>query len=173
MHVASKPPPGTEQDLVSLVWCLGFTLPDQVWTMIRLGGAGAISLVALLATRRFDRSTALLFVLTLFTQYIMLFNPRTEGPTHAMMAVSLAIFTMQELTLRRSPRRWLLLAGAILLGLGHSVIHGNRWLQTTIELGLLAYLSWQVLSNRPAFQLAARDPHPGIAAKPRPVELGS
>jgi hypothetical protein len=152
MRVASHPPPGEEQDLVSFLWSIKLggariILSDQTWTILRLAGAAIISALALLATIRFDRATALLFVMTLAIQYIMLFNPRTEGPTHAMMAIPMALFTMQELTLKRSHARWLLLAACILLGLGHSVINGNRWLQTTIELGFLGYLAAQILLN--------------------------
>jgi hypothetical protein len=158
MRVAGHPPPGEEQDLVSFLWSIKIggsriILSDQTWTILRLIGAAAISLLALLAKLRFDRATALLFVMTLAIQYIMLFNPRTEGPTHAMMAIPMALFTMQELALKRSHARWLLVAACILLGLGHSVIHDNRWLQTTIELAFLTYLAAQILLNRPVFRI--------------------
>jgi alpha-1,2-mannosyltransferase len=151
MRFAGKPPPGTEQDLVTLVYTLGLTLPDRAWLVIRLAGAGAVSLLALLATLRFERAVALFYTLSLAILYIMIFNPRTEGPTHAMMAITLAAFTLAELTRRRGPVAWALAAVCVLMGTSHNLIPGNRWARETLELCFAAYLTWNVLKRRPVF----------------------
>jgi hypothetical protein len=149
MRVAGKPPPGTEQDLVTLVYKFGITLPDRAWTAIRLAGAGAVSLLALLATLRFERAVALFYTFSLAILYIMIFNPRTEGPTHAMMAITLAVFTVAELTARPRGLAWALVAACILLGTSHDLIRPtNRWMQPTLELWLAGYLAWSILSRR-------------------------
>ncbi len=168
MKVASEPPAGTEQDLVTLVWALGYTLPDKAWLVIRLAGAGVASLLALLATLRFERKVSLLYVFTISILYVMIFNPRTEGPTHSMMGISFALFTMQERTTRRGVLSWMLVAACILLGTNYALFglisrafgllgvttpaSLDRWLQPTLELLFAAYLGYQILWNRPVFK---------------------
>jgi hypothetical protein len=149
MRVAGRPAPGDEEDLCALLWSLGHTLSDRVWLIIRLVGAGTISLLALLATRRFARSVSIFYVFTLAIQYIMIFNPRTEGPTHAMMAIPLAIFTMQELTTNRRAISWALVAVCVLLGTSHTLIHPiNRWMQPMLELWMAVYVASHILRGR-------------------------
>jgi hypothetical protein len=153
MRVASNPPAGTEQDLVTLVHTLGYTLPDKAWLVIRLAGAAAASLLALLATVRFERKASLLYVFTISILYIMIFNPRTEGVTHSMMGFSFALFAMQERTTRRGVLSWVLVAGCILLGTTHTFQRPtDRWTQPTMELLFAAYVAVQILWNRPVFK---------------------
>lgn len=166
MRVAGKPPPGTEQDLVTLFHTLGITLSDQAWTIIRLAGAALVSLLALLATLRFERAVAIFFTFSLAILYIMIFNPRTEGPTHAMMAITLATFTLAELTRRPGPLAWALVAACVLLGMSHNLIHPtNRWMQPVLELWFAAYISWNILSRRPVLT-ARSDGEPSQPAAP-------
>jgi hypothetical protein len=165
MRVAGKPPPGTEQDIVTLVYSLGAQLPERAWLVIRVAGAGAVSLLALLATLRFERATALFYVLTLSVLYIMIFNPRTEGPTHAMMGLPLTVLALDALTRRQRPIGWALAAVCVLLGTSHELIHPiNRWMQPTLELWIGAYVAWQILTSRP---IAAPRPESGPGERVR------
>lgn len=138
MSVAGKPPPGTEQDLVTLLYTVGVTLPDRAWLVVRLGGAGIVSLLALLATLRFDRAVALFYTFSLAVLYIMIFNPRTEGPTHAMMAITLAVFTLAELTKSRGWLGRLVAAVRMLIDASDASVPSQPWVRATLG-GLLAW----------------------------------
>jgi alpha-1,2-mannosyltransferase len=166
MGVAGKPPAGTEQDLVSLLYTFGITLPDRAWLVIRLAGAALVSLLSLLATLRFERAVALFYTFSFAILYIMIFNPRTEGPTHAMMAITLAMFTLAELTSRPRLFVWALASVCILLGASHNLIHPtNRWMQPMLELWFAVYLTFNVIARRPVLHACAEaGPQPAARA---------
>lgn len=71
---------------------LGLQLPSVVLTAIRgLAALGTLAM-AWLATRRFALPAASLLVFVLAVVYIMLFNPRTEGPTYLLLMPAMGLF---------------------------------------------------------------------------------
>ena len=154
MRVATKPPPGTNQDLINLLWSVGVTLPDRAWTVIRVVGALGALWLAILAQRRFERWVSLVYVLAISILYIMLFNPRTEGPTHAMMGMVLGVFGARELIARPGVLAWTFVVACVLMGEAHELVRPNNpWTQPLLDLWFAAYLIWHIVRGRAALPL--------------------
>lgn len=173
MRVASRPPPGSNQDLVGLLYTLHLNPPLMFWWALR--GLAAISTLALclLARRGFGeqdrgRLSTLVYTLTLAILYIIIFNPRTEGPTYAIMAVPVGLFAARELMLPIRPWAIMLVVLAILLGVSHELVGpANPWVRPALAIVFAVYIVSHVLTRQPAVPLTGAwpvlqplEPHP-------------
>lgn len=159
MRVASRPPPGMNQDLVNLVHTLGADPPLALWWAIRgIAAVGTLAL-CLLARRRFGthdhgRLATLVYTLTLAILYIIIFNPRTEGPTYAILALPVGFFAARELI---APLQWwsfVLAALAIMLGISHEIVGpANPWMRPSLAIIFAASVVSHVVTRRPAIPL--------------------
>jgi hypothetical protein len=88
---------------------VGINVPEQVQTAIRL--AAALSTLALcwVARRRHNAAQSAVFVFSLAILYLMLFSPRTENNTYAMLGPALAVFLAKDYLIEKR------MAAAILL----------------------------------------------------------
>ncbi len=96
----------------------GVDLPEQVQTVLRLVAAFATLALCALARRRHDAARSAIFVFALAALYLMLFSPRTESNTYAMLGPAIGVFLAGALLVENRPGEGVLLGGiaAILLG---------------------------------------------------------
>lgn len=96
----------------------GVDVPEHVQTALRLAAAIATLALCFLATRRHDAARSAIFVFSLAVVYLMLFSPRTESNTYAMLGPVIGVFLAWAFLIKNRAREGILLGGiaAILLG---------------------------------------------------------
>ena len=92
----------------------GADVPETVQNAIRLAAAPATLVLCYVARRRFDPARSAVFVYSLAALYLILFSPRTENNTYAMLAPSLGVFLAAGFLSEKSAAGGWLLAGATL-----------------------------------------------------------
>ena len=135
---AAQPHEPKFSDLPALGAHVKIFLPDQMWTGLRL----AFSLVYLglgaMAVRRLARLEAAWVIGALSTDYLMLFNPRTETCSFVFLAPFVASLAL--VYLRRPERKWLAYAlcfGSLCFACDAiPVVHymTDRWLKPLVAL---------------------------------------
>ena len=105
---------------------LGLDVSHGAMLVVRAVAAFATFAIALVARRRWDRTGAALALYVLGATYLMLFNPKTEGPTYTLLGPAIGV----------------LLAWAV-LGLGNLPL---ALLQVAVAYGI-AY-SWEIWGPR-------------------------
>lgn len=121
-------------------------VPENIQTAIRAGGALATLLLCFHVKRRLDPSRAALYLFTLAVLYLMLFSPRTENNTYAMLSPALAAFLAQAFLDGHRSGQGLLLAAMALLLAGSRVVerlvapHAEQvWLSPAVAVAFAAY----------------------------------
>jgi hypothetical protein len=144
----------------------GVSVSSSVQTGTRLLAAGGTLWLCRLARDRYPADRAAVWLYALSVCYLMLFNPRTENNTYAMLGPAIAVFCGQALLVDRHPKvaLALALAAAGILG-SHQVTKWvtppprSVWLAPLVCVGFLAFL---------AFTLTTRKGAPGGATEPIP-----
>jgi len=98
---------GIEQPYAHLFGMLkaaGIDVSEQVQTATRVVAAALTMALCWIAQRRCNTSEASVFLFALAACYLMLFNPRTENNTYAMLGPAIGAFCAQALLIER---RWL------------------------------------------------------------------
>jgi hypothetical protein len=93
-----------------MLGCFGVDAPPMLQTLTRLAAAGATLALCLLARKRLPQATADAYLYVLAATYLMLFNPRTENNTYAMLGPALGVLAAPIILVER--RKW----AALLLG---------------------------------------------------------
>lgn len=70
----------------------GIDVPEKLQTLMRLAGALGTLMLCFVSRRRHDAATSAIFLFSLAALYVMLFSPRTENNTYAMLSPVLALF---------------------------------------------------------------------------------
>jgi hypothetical protein len=70
----------------------GIDVPEKLQTLMRLAGALGTLVLCYVSRRRHDAATSAIFLFSLAALYVMLFSPRTENNTYAMLGPALALF---------------------------------------------------------------------------------
>ncbi|HUJ19667.1 MAG TPA: glycosyltransferase 87 family protein, partial [Nitrospirota bacterium] len=70
----------------------GIDVPEKLQTLMRLAGALGTLVLCFVSRRRHDAATSAIFLFSLAALYVMLFSPRTENNTYAMLSPVLALF---------------------------------------------------------------------------------
>jgi hypothetical protein len=96
----------------------GVDVPEYVQTALRLAAAITTLALCFLAMRRHDAARSAIFVFSLAVVYLMLFSPRTESNTYAMLGPVIGVFLAWAFLVKNRDKEGLLLGGiaAILLG---------------------------------------------------------
>jgi hypothetical protein len=96
----------------------GLDVPERIQTAIRLLAATATLALCALTKRRHDTSRAAVYFFALAVLYLMLFSPRTENNTYAMLAPVIGLFLSSAFLIESRAREGILLAGmaAALIG---------------------------------------------------------
>jgi len=125
----------------------GVSVSSTLQTGVRLLAAGGILWLCRLARERYTAGQAAVWLYALAVCYLMLFNPRTENNTYAMLGPAIAVFCGQALLVERRPRVAAALAAAAIAILGsHQITKGitpppqSVWLAPLVCTVFLAYL---------------------------------
>ncbi len=97
-------------------------VPEHIQTAIRLAGAIVTLILCFLAKRRLEPSRAAFYLFTLASLYLMLFSPRTENNTYAMLSPAIAAFLVSAFLVEHRRLQSMLLAGMVLLLVGSRFI---------------------------------------------------
>jgi len=125
----------------------GVSVSPSVQTGVRLLAAGGTLWLCRLARKQYPADQAAVWLYALSACYLMLFNPRTENNTYAMLGPAIAVFCGQALLIERRPMVAAALAGAAIGILGsHQITKGitppsqSVWLSPLVCAGFLAFL---------------------------------
>lgn len=153
LDVASRPHQGF-CDLGALLRTMGIRVGDGVLMLVRAVAALATLALVRIGLRRWGEPRGAILALSFAAAYLMLFNPRTETNSYAILAPVVAVFSAWFLLADRRPREGWMLA-AIGVGLGSNnygnAIHAwtDHWFKAALGFLFLGYLAWLVLADRP------------------------
>ena len=126
---------------------IGIAVPETVQTVLRLAAALGTLALCWLSRRRHDAVGSAIFVFSLSVVYLMLFSPRTENNTYAMLGPAIAVFLAGAYLVENRSREGLLLGGIVFAILGGRVIErmltphaGTSWISPLMAVCFTAYL---------------------------------
>ena len=126
---------------------LGIAVPEHVQTALRLAAALGTLALCWLSRRRHDAIGSAVFVFSLSVAYLMLFSPRTENNTYAMLGPAISVFLAGAYLAEDRSREGLLLGGIVVAILGGRVIErlltphvGTSWVSPLMAVCFTAYL---------------------------------
>jgi hypothetical protein len=100
-----------------------------------------------LSRRRHDAVRSAVFVFSLSVVYLMLFSPRTENNTYAMLGPAIAVFLAGAYLVEKRSREGLLLCGLTFVILGGRLIErlltphaGTGWVSPLVAVCFATYL---------------------------------
>jgi hypothetical protein len=144
----------------------GVSVSSSVQTGIRLLAAGGTLWLCRLARERYPAGQAAVWLYALAVCYLMLFNPRTENNTYAMLGPAIAVFCGQALLVERRPKVAAALAAAAVAILGsHQLTRGitppsqSVWLAPLVCAGFVGFLV-RALTGRSGGPARAEGPSP-------------
>jgi hypothetical protein len=144
----------------------GVSVSPSAQTGVRILAAGGTLCLCLLARRRCNAAETGVWLYALATCYLMLFNPRTENNTYAMLAPAIAAFCGRALLVERRTKVALALALAEVGILGSHQI--TRWITPPPRSIWLAPLACTGFLAFLACTLATRKGVPGRAGETAP-----
>jgi len=92
----------------------GLDVPEKVQTAIRLVAAGATLGLCFFAKRRLSSARSAVHVVSLAILYVVLFSPRTEGNTYAMLGPLFGVFLAGAFLIEKRPGEGVLLSVMVL-----------------------------------------------------------
>jgi hypothetical protein len=129
-------------------------VPESIQTAIRLAGAMVTLLLCFFVKRRMEPSRVALYLFTLSSLYLMLFSPRTENNTYAMLSPAISAFLVTAFLVDHRKAQGMLLAGMVLLLIGSRFIerllapHAEQvWLAPFIAVLFAAYALIQLFRD--------------------------
>ncbi len=133
---------------------VGVDIPEIVQTALRLAAALGTLVLCWLSRRRHDAVRSAMFVFSLAVAYLMLFSPRTENNTYAMLGPAIAVFLAGVYLIEQRRGEGIMLscmAGAIV---GGRVIErlltphaGTSWVSPLVAVCFTAYLLVRFFSD--------------------------
>jgi hypothetical protein len=134
------------------VW--GLDVPEKVQTVIRLAAALGTLGLCFFARRRYDASRSAVFVYSLAALYLILFSPRTENNTYAMLGPVAGYFVANAVLLKHRITEGTLLGGLALVMVSSRVFEqllapGREriWLSPLLASLLAVYVIGQMVSE--------------------------
>jgi hypothetical protein len=126
---------------------IGITVPESAQTALRLAAALGTLVLCWLSRRRHDAVGSAVFVFSLSVVYLMLFSPRTENNTYAMLGPAIAVFLASAYLVEKRSREGLLLGGIAFAIVGGRVIErvltphaGTSWVSPLMAVCFTTYL---------------------------------
>ena len=127
---------------------LGLAVPEKVQTVLRVAAAFGTLALCWLARRRYDAMRSSLFLFAWAVVYLMLFSPRTENNTYAMLGPPIGMFLAGAVAREGWRKESLLLAGIAAGILGGRVVErlmtpdaGTSWVSPLMAACFAAYLT--------------------------------
>jgi alpha-1,2-mannosyltransferase len=143
----------------------GVDVPERIQTALRLVAAIATLAFCVLARRRHDAARSAVFVFSLSVLYLMLFSPRTENNTYAMLGPVIAVFLAQTFLIERRPAEGILLSCIATALLGSRLLERlltphaeTSWVSPLMAACFAAYLLVRLLSDTSAGRTAPQLP---------------
>jgi hypothetical protein len=134
---------------------LGITVPERVQTLLRVAAAFGTLALCYLSRRRHDAVRSAAFVFSLVVVYLMLFSPRTENNTYAMLGPAIAVFLAGAFLVEQRIREGILLSCIALAITGGRTIErmltphaGTSWLSPLMAVCFAAYLLVTFFTDR-------------------------
>jgi alpha-1,2-mannosyltransferase len=145
-------------------------VPENIQTVIRLAGAVATLLLCFFIKWRLEPSRAALYLFTLASLYLILFSPRTENNTYAMLSPAIAAFLASAFLVEQRRRQGMLLAGMVLLLVGSRFIerqlapHAEQvWLSPFVAVLFAAYALIRLFTDAANPFAGENIPRPGVS----------
>jgi alpha-1,2-mannosyltransferase len=125
----------------------GIIVPEKLQTLIRIAAALGTLILCYLSRRRHDAVRSAMFVFSLAVTYLMLFSPRTENNTYAMLGPAIAVFLAGAFLREAWSREGFLLGGIAVSILGGRSIErlvtphaGTSWVSPLAAVCFAVYL---------------------------------
>ena len=137
----------------------GVAVPETVQTILRLVAALGTLALCWQSRRRHDAVRSAAYVFALSVAYLMLFSPRTENNTYAMLGPAIAVFLAGAYLTEQRPREGLVLIGIVSAIVGGRVIErlltphaGTSWLSPLMAACFTGYLLFRYFRDMQASQ---------------------
>jgi hypothetical protein len=134
---------------------LGITIPEKVQTLLRIAAAVGTLALCFLSRLRHEAVRSAAFVFSLAVVYLMLFSPRTENNTYAMLGPAIAAFLAGAFLIEQRPREGIVLSCIALSLLGGRAIEriltpdgGTSWLSPLMAVCFAVYLLVTFFADR-------------------------
>ncbi len=138
-------------DIYGIVSTLGLRMSPLLQIGVRGGAALLTLLLCWLGLKRWGHERGTLLLLSFSACYMLLFNPRTENNTYALLGIPLAFFAASALLVTR----WFLVSGflvalTVFMSASYEITRGhNYWLSPASCLLFLLYLTALLTHSRP------------------------
>ncbi len=133
----------------------GIVVPEKVQTLLRVIAAFGTLALCYWSRLRYDAARSAVFVFSLTVIYLMLFSPRTEGNTYAMLGPAIAAFLAGAFLIEQRPKEGIVLSCIALAILGsRSIEHmltpraGTSWLSPFMAVCFAVYLLVTFFADR-------------------------
>jgi len=101
----------------------GVDVPEHIQTTMRLLGAAVTLGLCFFTRRRHDAARSAVFLFSLAVLYLMIFSPRTENNTYAMLGPAMGVFLAEAFLVEKRTGEGILLTAMVL------VLVGSRWIE--------------------------------------------
>ena len=142
---------GMFDDLFGMVRSFGLYVPLSLETTVRVVAALLTLGVCWLGLNRWEERRGAVLLFALAAVYVVLFNPRSEHNTYAVLGPAIAVFAAWELLVdRRAVFGWALILIVIFVTggyeIGRHIVPGNtKWLHPTACITFLGYVTYRVI----------------------------
>jgi hypothetical protein len=161
---------------LSALTLIGVRVPESVQTLIRAVAALATLVLCWQAQRRHGLVRAVEYLFSFSVLYILLFNPRTENNTYAMLGPAIGLFAVPWIGNFRH-RAALAFLSLLLIGLaaGDELVRAlappgeHIWLKPSLAILFLMYLIGHVFAPQDDRRVSSRfdgEPRPEISVRP-------
>jgi hypothetical protein len=140
---------------VSALHIIGIDVPEHVQTAIRLVAALATLALCWVSRKRHDAVRSAVFIFSLAIIYLMLFSPRTENNTYAMLGPAIAVFLVWAILIEKRTAAGaflgvhaLALAGSLKIERLLAPQAQQIWLSPIIATCFTAYVIVELFSQR-------------------------
>ncbi|OHE82880.1 MAG: hypothetical protein A2107_10515 [Verrucomicrobia bacterium GWF2_62_7] len=134
----------------------GIDVPERGQTAIRIVAAVITWMLSVLVRRRYDAARSAVFVFSMAAVYLMLFSPRTENNTYAMLGPAFAVFVARAFLIERRFAEGIVLTGVALVTagsrtVGHLIAPGTEaiWLAPVLAAFFAVYLLVRIFERPP------------------------
>lgn len=129
-------------------------VPEKVQTLLRVAAAVGTLVLSFWSRLRHDAARSAVFVFSLTVTYLMLFSPRTESNTYAMLGPPIAAFLAGAFLVEQRPKEGIMLSCIALAILGsRSIEHmltphaGTSWMSPLMAVCFAVYLLSRIFTN--------------------------